>query len=209
MKPSSLLRRYQDFVIKDGKFVGEFEKMYQECPNPWPQTVKSLNADPISRHAVTIIRKNKFKKLFSVGSGKGFHAQWLINQVPDLSVQSCEISKTAVEYSQKHFPDVKVEQRDVKDLRDFDIQFDVILFREVLWYILPYWRDTVEVLTERHKGKHIIIEISCYDTQSYGRGYFDGPEDFIKKFPFQVKEILRYHTTPLQREGFILIFGQI
>lgn len=32
--------RYQDYVIKDGKFVGEFEKMYQDCDNPWHQLKK-------------------------------------------------------------------------------------------------------------------------------------------------------------------------
>ena len=26
---------YQDFVIKNGKFIGQFEKMYQEFKDPW------------------------------------------------------------------------------------------------------------------------------------------------------------------------------
>ena len=30
--------KYQDLVIKDGKFVGEFEKMYQEFSDPWNQS---------------------------------------------------------------------------------------------------------------------------------------------------------------------------
>ena len=27
--------RYQDYVIKDGQFVGRFEDMYRDCPDPW------------------------------------------------------------------------------------------------------------------------------------------------------------------------------
>ena len=27
--------KYQDLVIKDGKFVGKFEEMYQKFSDPW------------------------------------------------------------------------------------------------------------------------------------------------------------------------------
>ena len=32
--------RYQDYVIKDGKLVGEFESMYQDFDNPWDQSFR-------------------------------------------------------------------------------------------------------------------------------------------------------------------------
>jgi len=32
--------KYQDYVIKDGKLVGEFEQMYQDFDEPWQQTVR-------------------------------------------------------------------------------------------------------------------------------------------------------------------------
>ena len=44
--------KYQDLVIKNGKFVGEFEKMYQEFSDPWNQSVEvhysSLSGDALS-----------------------------------------------------------------------------------------------------------------------------------------------------------------
>ena len=27
--------RYQDYVIKDGVFIGKFEEMYRDVPDPW------------------------------------------------------------------------------------------------------------------------------------------------------------------------------
>lgn len=30
--------RYQDYVIKDGKLVGNFEEMYQDFLDPWHQS---------------------------------------------------------------------------------------------------------------------------------------------------------------------------
>ncbi len=29
---------YSDYFIKNGKFVGEFELMYQQCDDPWYQS---------------------------------------------------------------------------------------------------------------------------------------------------------------------------
>ena len=41
--------KYQDFVIKDGRFIGKFEEMYKKFPDPW-QLLKnnsnSQNASP-------------------------------------------------------------------------------------------------------------------------------------------------------------------
>ena len=28
-------KNYQDYVIKNGKFIGEFEKCYQDFKDPW------------------------------------------------------------------------------------------------------------------------------------------------------------------------------
>ena len=44
--------RYQDYVIKNGKFVGEFEKMYQNHEDPWNQTKYGFVENNISRQVV-------------------------------------------------------------------------------------------------------------------------------------------------------------
>ena len=48
---------YHDYVIKDGRFVGQFDQMYKDCENPWPETEKDLENNPISVYAATIIQK--------------------------------------------------------------------------------------------------------------------------------------------------------
>ena len=32
--------RYQDYVIKDGKLIGEFETMYKDYEDPWEQSTR-------------------------------------------------------------------------------------------------------------------------------------------------------------------------
>lgn len=200
---------WHDYVIKEGKFIGDFETMYKKCDNPWPEDIQALKSNPVSSYTVQIIRNSGFKKLFTVGSGKGYHANWLKNKIPGLEIEGCEISKTAVKYSRTRYPDIKVHNIGVDSFGKYKWDFDLILFREILWYILPYWEDVVNVLKKKYKGKYIILEITCYDKQRYGLEYFDGPEEIIKKFPFEIKEILRRHTSIAQREGMILIFGRI
>ena len=43
--------KYQDLVIKDGKFVGKFEKMYQEVTDPWGQS-RDFYYSSLSRRSI-------------------------------------------------------------------------------------------------------------------------------------------------------------
>ena len=38
-------KRYQDYVIKDGKFVGDFEGLYQNTDDPWLQSIDDNTYD--------------------------------------------------------------------------------------------------------------------------------------------------------------------
>ena len=40
-------KRYQDYVIKDGQLVGDFENMYKEVDDPWEQTVKGFASEKV------------------------------------------------------------------------------------------------------------------------------------------------------------------
>tara|TARA_B100000575_G_scaffold247405_1_gene212835 strand:- start:106 stop:273 length:168 start_codon:yes stop_codon:yes gene_type:complete len=44
--------KYQDLVIKDGKFIGDFEKMYQNFDDSWNQTKKGFVENSISKQVV-------------------------------------------------------------------------------------------------------------------------------------------------------------
>ena len=37
------MKRYQDYVIKDGKFIGKFEEMYQKFEDPRHQMELEFN----------------------------------------------------------------------------------------------------------------------------------------------------------------------
>lgn len=200
---------YHDYVIKDGRLVGKFEEMYRVCPDPWPETEDDLNNNPCSIRTRQIVAAHGFRKVLSVGSGKGFHLNWLSQTCLNTLFKGCEVSKTAVEHSRKAYPHLQVSCLDIKDFSDCSWDFDLILFREVIWYVLDYWTEIVEGLKERHAGKHVVTELTFYDNQTYGREFFDGPDEFADKFPFEILEVVRYHTTRRQRNGMMMVFGRI
>ena len=61
-------QRYQDYVIKDGKLVGEFEAMYQDFDNPWDQ---SFREDSVLSKSVAenILRLGDLKRPYEIGLG--------------------------------------------------------------------------------------------------------------------------------------------
>jgi len=52
-------KKYQDYVIKDGKFVGDFEGMYQNFEDPWLQSVDDNNIFNSRR----VLAKNWIKRI--------------------------------------------------------------------------------------------------------------------------------------------------
>ena len=64
--------KYQDLVIKDGNFVGQFEKMYQQFEDPWNQTKEGYVENSISRQVVcNYINYFNIKSLVELGCGLG------------------------------------------------------------------------------------------------------------------------------------------
>jgi hypothetical protein len=200
---------YHDYVIRDGKLIGRFEEMYRNCDDPWPETEDDLEFLPTSSRTPFIINHYGHRHIFSIGSGKGFHINWLRRKCPHITVEGCEISETAAKICRDRYPEIPVHVMSVSEFPDRDFIFDLLIIRETIWYILKDWQMLCDHLRKKYKGRHIIIELSFYDVQTYGTDFFDGPDDFVAKFPFEILEIVRYHVTSKQREGMIFIYGKI
>ena len=68
--------RYQDYVIKNGQFVGEFEKVYQDFEDPWEQTTREKFA--IEKFiGILLLSKYNHKRPLEYGCGLGYYTQKL------------------------------------------------------------------------------------------------------------------------------------
>ncbi len=63
-------QRYQDYVIKDGKFVGEFEQMYRDFDDPWEQTTREDDALE-KLIALELVRMHGYRRVLEIGCGYG------------------------------------------------------------------------------------------------------------------------------------------
>lgn len=84
--------KYQDFVIRDGEFIGEFEEMYQRFDDPWEQTKREKYASD-KAVALNIIQKYQRKNVVEFGSGLGQFTH-RISEITD-AVVGVEVSETA------------------------------------------------------------------------------------------------------------------
>jgi len=127
--------RYQDYVIRDGKYIGRFEDMYRNAKEvPWHQdeTVSAIFSDL----TVVILKHRHIRSLLDVGCGMGYMAERLRRELPGLNrVVGLDISETAVACAAEMFPDIEFVAGTLDNL-SLEDRFDVVVSKDVLWYVL-------------------------------------------------------------------------
>ena len=135
-------RDYHDYVIKDGKLIGEFDSMYRHSDGiPWhqDQTAYSIFSD-IDLAILNHFRyRLGFRSLLEVGCGLGYFTNRLQESFGnDVVVSGLDVSDSAVKKASNMFPDIDfmvadLVKENVKSLRN---KYDVVMEKEVLWYVL-------------------------------------------------------------------------
>ncbi len=175
---------YHDYVIKDGKFIREFEEMYQACDDPWSQ---SSQPNPYSRSAgIMHIKKFKMESILECGCGLGYYSQWIYEET-GIIPKGLDISATAVERGQQIFPHLDFNQYNLVDGLARFSSFDCVMFSEIMWYILDDLETILKDLATNFKGKYLMINQVFYKgSQKYGTEYFTSRAELIDYMPFEV-----------------------
>jgi len=175
---------YRDYVIKGGKFIGAFEEMYRDCPDPWHQDSMQPLAEDV---ALLLLSKRCYPRVLDIGCGKGRFTNRL-KFATGASVAALDVSSTAIEIAQSRYPDIEFLVAAPPPLSFPDERFDLVVSAELLWYVLPkllvLFREIKRVL---EPGGHYLIIQQFYkpEEQKYGREVMQAPEDLIKMLPFR------------------------
>lgn len=177
---------YQDYVIRDGKLIGEFEQMYIDYEDPWLQSSREKYS---SERAIAInwcqsLSGNHDKlKVLELGCGLGHFSNRLAQN--GFEVLGIDISSTAISKAKSLYESVSFKDGDILDFDIYD-QFkpDVIIMSEITWYVLDKLEDYLAYLRVKFPGIHLIHLLTTYSLgeQSYGRDYFTNQSEILDYF---------------------------
>lgn len=92
--------KYQDYVIKDGKLIGEFEEMYKDFSDPWEQSSREINAME-KFIGIQLIKRYGHSTPIEYGCGLGVFTNMLFQAVGN-SI-GVDISTTAIQRAKENY----------------------------------------------------------------------------------------------------------
>ena len=182
--------KYQDYVIKNGKFVGKFEEMYQKFSDPWlllenNKKVSNLNYEIIYNYCYQI-RQTHTRKLITLELGCGYSQISYHLFKNNFKVYGTDISKTVINKTKKKYPKIK-NNLFVSEFLNFKlyekINPDIIILSDISWYVLPELKKFINWFKKLKKKTYLIHSLAVYgkNKQKYGKDYFYDLET-IKNF---------------------------
>lgn len=175
-RPAPKHPRYQDYVIKNGQLVGEFEDMYRDHEDPWKQMASS-DLTPDRAVALSTIRRlvraGAVTRVLEIGCGLGLFTQ----QISETGAQAfgTDISSTAIEKAAAGFKGPTFLVNDFSNTEVYaDIKPDLIVMSEISWYVLEQLQDFSEFCRASLPDSYLLHILTFYPPgeQTYGKDYF-------------------------------------
>lgn len=171
--------KYQDLVIKDGEFIGDFETLYENFDDPWDQSTRELYSNE-KLIGLEIIKSNNYKNVIELGCGIGYYS----NRIKSVS-EKCtgvDISDLAIKKAKKLHPDCEFIQSDILNSEIYK-EKDFIMMVEITWYVLPKLKKFKDIIkTMSGVGFFHTLNMYTGDQQKYGNEYFTNNEEILDFF---------------------------
>jgi SAM-dependent methyltransferase len=183
--------RYQDFVIKDGGLIGDFEGLYKSFEDPWHQSRIDQIQD--TRRNIAVNWSDRLRqqygatRIIELGCGFGHLTHALHKN--GFSVIGTDISQTAIQKARSIYTSptfIQCEFADFDRLNLFDA--DIYLMAEITWYVLNDLDSFITNLRitkkKRKKPIFLIHLLTTYapGVQKYGADKFTNLDEILKYF---------------------------
>lgn len=202
---------YRDYVIKNGKFIGAFEEMYQNIEDPWHHG----DATHIS-YDMALYLLDRYKicakggEILDVGCGKGAFTARLKKCLPKVKILAIDITPTAIRKAKEKYKDLGIcfDVMDIqKEYKKISKKFDLIVMSEIMWYVLPNFEKIVSSFGKNlKKGGHFLIRQTFYQPrkQKYGNEVASSVEDMLNLIKYKVVEMVEVNR--LKNHSAIVLF---
>lgn len=182
---------YHDYVIKDGRFIGEFELMYRDCEDPWRQDQLRHPAEEL---VLAAVRNHPPRRVLDIGCGRGAFTGRMWKEL-GAGISAIDIAPTAIRIAASRFPGVRFSVMDARDLHFAPDSFDLTIASELLWYVLPRLSDVFAEIRRvtTTEGRIIFIQ-HFYQTgeQRYGTDVMQTVSDLLGFLPFAVEQMVEF-----------------
>ena len=189
---------YHDYVIKNGKFIGAFEQMYQNVEDPW--NVGNAAQIPYDI-ALYLLKKidacSKGGNVLDVGCGLGTFTARLKKQMPKAKIIAVDVSPTAIKKARRRYGNLGIEFKvlDIqKEYTNIKNTFDLIVLSQIMWYVLPDFEKIVNYLGARclTTNGYFLVSQAFYkpEEQKYGKKIVSTVEDMLNLIHMDVVEMI-------------------
>lgn len=138
--------RSGDYIFRereDGglEFVGDFEGLYRNDPDPWGQSMRQAGLDGYYRFsrerlAATLVDLVPQGRVLEVGAGHGHVVRFLADRLgPAVAVEGMDISEQACVRARELYPDLAFHVGDIACLSEGPGPYDAVIFNQMLWYV--------------------------------------------------------------------------
>ena len=185
---------YHDYFIKDGRHLGLYEEMYQNCDDPWH--IEELGVRLDMRAALLLLsgRCRPVNRFLDIGCGLGLFSGLVSEAVwresPKAHGLITDVSSTAVEKAEKRLADHRLTflPLDVRNLADKPVlpakNFDLIVLAQVLWGMLGHLERTLAGLAALLTDGGLMLVTQHFPGsggQAYGAEIVSSPEDLSRR----------------------------
>lgn len=203
---------YHNYVIKNGKFIGAFEEMYQNIEDPWHHgDATAIQYDMalylIKRYKICV----KGGEILDLGCGKGTFTSRLKRKLPLTHVLAVDIAPTATRKAREKYGHLGIDFKvmDIqKSLRSIRKKFDLIVMSQLMWYILPNFKKVVNYLAGKNlkRGGYLLVNQTFYrpEEQKYGKEFVSSIQGMLRLIRMNVVEMIELNR--LSNHNAIILF---
>jgi SAM-dependent methyltransferase len=175
------MMKYQDYVIKDGKFVGEFDLMYKEFSDPWEQSKEIYATD--NAIVINLIKRSHAKRIIELGCGLGHYTN-LIAEQTGCTTLGVDISKTAILKAKLKYPNLDFIVGDILEKKIYDFKPNFIVMAEITWYVLNKLDAFLTFYKNNMPNTFLIHVLTTYPpgVQKYGTDKFSNSKQIMNYF---------------------------
>lgn len=200
-------RNYQDFVIKDGKLVGDFDSLYRDFDEPWHQSrgdyvngAHRLIAIDYCSRIRALHPEGQVSRVVEIGCGFGHLTETL--RKLGFSAIGVDVARNAVSKARIMHPNSVYLERSFEDpdlLQELDP--DIIFMAEITWYVLDHLAEFRNRLRQHASGRerptYLIHTLTTYapGVQKYGTNFFTDLDGILAYFDLDYLESGSVSTT--------------